>query len=40
MMMRRIAEKLGKFLYRDGPMLLVSTIFACVYFQNMGAHLA
>jgi len=38
--MRRVTEKLGKLLCRDGPMLLVSTIFTCVYFQNMGAHLA
>ena len=34
--MRIFTEKLGKLLYRDGPMLLVSVLFAGVYFHNLG----
>jgi len=40
MMMRTFTEKLGKLLYRDGPMLVVSSLFAGIYIQNMGGLLA
>lgn len=38
--MRKFTEKFGKLLYRDGPMLFVSSLFAGIYFQNMGGLLA
>ncbi len=37
--MRQFTKKLGQMLYRDGPMLVVSTLFAGIFLQNL-AHMS
>jgi len=34
--MRKLTKKLGKLLYRDGPMLVASALFAGLFIQNVG----
>jgi len=35
--MRKLTQKLGKLLYRDGAMLVASMLFAGLYIQHMGS---
>lgn len=34
--MRRLTKKLGKMLYRDGPMIVVTALFAGLFVNNIG----
>jgi len=33
--MRQMTKKIGKVLYRDGPMLVASFLFAGIFLQNI-----
>lgn len=33
--MRKLAQNIGKILYRDGPMLVVSLLFVGIFLQNV-----
>jgi len=33
--MRKLTKNIGKLLYRDGPMLVVSSLFAGIFIQNI-----
>jgi len=34
--MRKVTKEFGKFLYRDGPMLFVCSLFVGICYQNYG----
>lgn len=35
--MRQLTKKLGKILYRDGPMIVATALFAGLFVNNIGS---
>jgi len=33
--MRKLTKLVGQLLYRDGPMIIISTLFAVIFLQNV-----